>query len=420
MAANSIPPKKQLGPQPWLTSSATQKVLDALQAKGATVRFVGGCVRNALLAEPVNDIDIATPDEPENVIALLEDAGVKAIPTGIEHGTITAVWENETFEITTLRKDVETDGRRASVAFTTEWEEDAKRRDFTINAIYADAGGALFDPVGGLDDLAVRQVRFIGEPEERIKEDYLRILRFFRIHAWYGEGDLYEEGLSAVSGLKAGLSQLSAERVQVEILKLLGAASPLPVLRKMAAVGVLPIILPEAKQFDRFERLADIEGNQLFVSDPLRRLGALVDLDEEESLALAGRIRLSNVDKKRLVEMQTVDAKIVSYLSIRELRKLLYRLGNTTFSDLMMLRWAEDQKASNGVQWRAMLAMADSWVRPEFPLEGREVMAAGVPEGPEVGRVMQEVEEWWIDSDFTDDRFSIIERLKAVVQATIL
>lgn len=407
-----------IGAQIWLKDAETQKVMAALN-EGATARFVGGCVRNALLGEEVGDVDIATTDAPQASQAKLEAAGFKVVPIGADHGTVMAVGAERTYEVTTLRVDVETDGRHADVAFTGDWEADAQRRDFTLNALYADADGTVHDPLGGYGDLKARRVRFIGDAAARIAEDYLRILRFFRIHAAYGAGELDGEGLAACAAAKEGLARLSAERVQAELMKLLGADASPHVLRAMAASGILTLVLPEAARLDRLERVVDIESTQLFTSDPVLRLGALLDGGEEAVRAAARRLKLSNAVTDRLVRLHTDTTKIVCYLSMREVRRALYLLGIELFKDRVMLGWAEDGKAHNAFQWRALLAMADSWERPELPLTGSMIKAAGVPEGPEVGRVRAEVEEWWIDADFTEDEFSIIERLKAVVQATV-
>ncbi|MGK2740423.1 CCA tRNA nucleotidyltransferase [Tepidicaulis sp. LMO-SS28] len=401
----------------WIKDARTQKVMQALGPGKA--RFVGGCVRNALLGEEVGDVDIATSLPPEEAMALLEKAGLHVIPTGIDHGTVTAVEDGKPFEITTLRVDVATDGRRAEVAFTEDWVEDAKRRDFTMNALYADLDGTVHDPLGGREDLQARRVRFIGDATARIREDYLRILRFFRFHAQYGKGDPDADGLRACAAEKEGLKQLSGERVRMELLKILGADGAPAAIRQMAASGILSEVLPEATHTDRFEQVVRIETDQLFTSDPIMRLGALVDLDEDGVRVMAARLRLSNKERDRLIRMKTDQTKIVSYLSIREVRRALYWMGIELFKDRVMLGWAADKKLANSVQWRALLAMADSWERPKLPLTGQMVHAAGVPDGPEVGRVMREVEEWWVDSDFIEDEFSIIERLKAVVQATV-
>jgi poly(A) polymerase len=394
----------------WMTAPETRAVLAAL----GEARFVGGAVRNALMGQPVDDVDIATPLAPDEVIRRLKAAGLGAVPTGIEHGTITAISSGKPFEVTTLRRDVSTDGRRATVAFTADWKQDAARRDFTLNALYATAGGELFDYFGGLDDLKAGRIRFIGDAVARIREDYLRTLRLFRFHAWYGKGEIDAGALRASAAEKAGLAKLSGERVQKEMLRLLAAGDPIAVLRAMAASGILSEILPGPLNIARLERLVAIDGNNFFAADPLLRLAALLESGAD---VVATRWRLSNADRDRLTDLVAAKEKIVSYLSIREVRKSLYRLGPQRFRDRALLRWAEDSKASNGIQWRALLALADAWQRPVFPLTGREVMNAGVPEGPLVGRILAEVEDWWIDSDFLDDEFSLAERLKAVVQA---
>jgi poly(A) polymerase len=279
----------------------------------------------------------------------------------------------------------------------------------------------VFDPLGqGLDDLRAGRVRFIGDAGQRIREDFLRILRFFRIHAYYGAGALDEAGLRACAQHVAGLERLSGERVQKEMLKLLAAEVPSAALRAMAAAGVLGAVLPGQLNFARFEQMAAIERDSFLPGEGVLRLAALLNAGSRQAQWVAERWRLSNKDADRLTAMTDANPpKIVSYLSIREVRRTLYRIGKDRFVDLCRLRWAEDKKPSNQMQWRALIAMADGWARPKLPLSGAQIVQAGVPPGPEVGRVMAEVEEWWIDADFTDDEFSLIERLKAIVQATV-
>jgi poly(A) polymerase len=400
--------------QDWMRAPGTRAVMEAL----GDARFVGGVVRNALVGRPVSDVDIATPLTPDEVTKKLEAAKLRAIPTGLEHGTITAIANGKPYEVTTLRRDVSTDGRRAVVAFTTDWKEDSQRRDFTLNALYANAEGEVFDYNNGIADLQAGRVRFIGDAVTRIREDYLRILRLFRFHAWYGKGEIDTDALRASAAEKAGLTKLSGERIQKEMLKLLEAGNPAAMLRAMAASGILPEILPGNSQIARLERLVAIDANNFFTPDPLLRLAAMLPDDIKAASTVADRWKLSNAHRERLEDLAGGREKVVSYLSIREVRKLLYRIGVARFKDRVMLRWAEDQKASNAIQWRAMLAMADAWVCPVFPLDGGNVMAAGVPQGPLIGKILGEVEEWWIDSDFIEDEFSLAERLKAVVQAT--
>ena len=358
--------EKELARAAWLNEADAKAVMEALAAKGGTARFVGGCVRNALMGETVRDIDIATTETPESAKALLEAKGIKVVPTGIDHGTITAVTPTRHFEITTLRVDVATDGRRADVAFTGDWLADAQRRDFTMNALYCDADGTVHDPLGGREDLKARRVRFIGDPHERIREDYLRILRFFRFHAFYGKGEPEAAGLRACAEEREGLRQLSGERVRDELLKIASADEAGAAYRQMAAAGILAIVLPEASRLDRFEKLVEIESQQLFrEADPMLRLGAMLDLDEAGVAALAQRLRLSNKDRDRLAGMLTDTTKIVCYLSMREVRRALYWLGRQLFKDRVSLGWADDRRGHNAFQWRAMLAMADSWEKPE-------------------------------------------------------
>ena len=397
-----------------MSSAETGRLLAALKGD---VRFVGGCVRNALLGVAVDDIDVATPLLPNEVMARLSTDGIRVIATGIAHGTVTAVVGAQHYEITTLRRDDSTDGRHAQVSFSTDWALDAARRDFTMNALYADAAGTIYDYHEGLADLKAGRIRFIGEPRARIREDYLRILRLFRFYAHYGRSELERSALDAVMLEREGLERLSGERIAKEMFRLLDAPDPLPALRLMGACQILALILPGPLNFARAERLVASDSDCFFVPDPVLRLAALLDGEAPRAEALAQRWRLSSDVKARLEDLAGGREKIVSYLSIREMRKLLYRLGKARFVDRVRLRWAEDGKPSNQVAWRALLEMARSWERPVFPLSGRDVMAAGIPEGPRIGKVLAEVEEWWIDADFIEDPFSLAERLKAVAQA---
>ncbi|MFO1013855.1 MAG: CCA tRNA nucleotidyltransferase [Caulobacteraceae bacterium] len=406
-----------LPPKPWMTEPKVSVVIAALRAAGGEARFVGGCVRDALLRFPVNDIDLATTLTPDAVVAALAKAKIRAVPTGLDHGVVTAIVDGVPFEVASLRRDVETDGRRAVVAFTTDWAEDAQRRDFRLNALYADPDGTLHDPTGGgLADARAGRVVFVGDAETRIREDTLRILRFFRFQAWFGRGEPDAEALAACARLKDSLATLPAERISKEFLKLLAAEDPRAVIRLMAAIGVLGLILPKTQGLEVFDRLVGIQTEQLFEEDAGIRLAALLPPDPAAAKALARTLRLSNDLRDRLVAALGDGPVITSYLSPREARRAIYQLGHAAFRDRVKLGWARAERTATTPQWRALLALADSWSAPPFPISGEEVVQAGVPVGPMVGRVLKEVEAWWIDHDFIDDKFSAIERLKAVAQ----
>ncbi len=410
----------------WIAEPDVVKVMQALLAgAGVEARYVGGAVRDTVRGAKQYgvrvDVDIATNATPEKVIELLSVAGLKSVPTGLEHGTVTAVSNHRPVEITTLRRDVATDGRRAEVAYTSDWGADAARRDFTMNAIYADVDGTLFDPLGGVADAKTGLVRFVGDPDARIQEDYLRILRFFRFHAWCGKGEIDRDGLQACARHIAGLAQLSPERIAKELLKLISAGNPMPAVRQMAATGVLSAVLPEAQNMERLNAMIEIDAMTFFEADPILRLGALLPDDGEIAAQVAARLRLSNAQRDRLVATLSATLRVFCYMSVREMRRTAYRLTPKVMRDVAMLRWAGDVKRNhNAVQWRALLPMIDSWKPPKLPLDGHHVKLAGVPDGPHIGEVLREVEEWWIDSDFTTDEYALIERMKAVVQATIL
>lgn len=408
-----------IGVRPWMSDAATQAVMNALEAAGGAgcARFVGGCVRNTLLNRPVDDIDIATSLLPDETIKAIEAAGLRAIPTGIEHGTVTAISNSRPFEITTLRHDVETDGRHAVVAFTDDWAQDAARRDFRLNALYADAAGAIFDPTGeGVADAKAGRIVFVGDPATRIEEDYLRILRFFRFFAWYGRGEADAAALAACGAARDMLTRCSAERIAKELLKLLAADDPRGAVRLLVASGVLGVILPEAGDLSRFEGLVEVETEQLFTCDPDLRLAALVAGDEAALGAMADRLRLSNAQRGRLQAAAGEEPRIVSWMSPREARRAVYALGQNAFADRIKLAWAAADRSAVTPQWRGLLALAETWTPPPFPISGDEILSAGVPKGPLVGQVRREVETWWVDQDFLEDKFSAIERLKAVAQ----
>ncbi len=408
---------QSIGEKPWMKPAAP--VMKALEAVGGAgcARFVGGAVRNALLGAPVDDVDIACTLTPDEATKALQGAGIKVAPTGVEHGTVTAIVNGEPFEVTTLRRDVETDGRRAVVAFTQDWGEDAQRRDFTMNAVYADRLGNLTDPTGtGVADAQAGRLVFVGEAATRIAEDSLRILRYFRFLAWYGKGEPDAAALAACEAGRELMGNLAAERVAKELLKLVGAYDPRPAMALMAQTGVLTQLLPSATDLASFNQLVEVETEQLFTCDPLLRLATLLPDNEVGVGKAAEALRLSNDQRDRLVAAMGKTPRITSWMSPRESRRAVYRIGVQAFSDRIKLAWSHSERSAATHQWRGLLALAESWTPPPFPLTGEDVLKSGVPKGPMVGQVLREVEDWWIDHDFIDDKFSAIEKLKAVAQ----
>ena len=407
----------RIDPQAWMTAPETVAVLEALGAGGAVARFVGGCVRDAILGWPVTDIDIATPETPDAVIALLEKAAIRAVPTGIAHGTVTAVVAGAHFEITTLRRDVETFGRHARVAFTDDWAVDAQRRDFTINAMFGDADGTLYDPTGGLDDLHAGRVRCVGDPERRIREDVLRLLRFFRIYAHYGRPPPDQAALAACRAMAGELGTLSAERVWSELRRLLLAPAPAAVFELMDANAILPEVLPEAGRRSRLAALSEIEAEQGTAADAVRRLAALCVTDKAGADAIARRLRMSNAERDRFAALAAPELVAAPGIDATAGRGLLYRLGAQTVRDLALLGWAGEaagDRAADVAGWKALLEAAASWTPVNFPLSGKDVLALGVARGPAIGRLIAAVEEWWIAGDMRAGREACLRRLKEI------
>ncbi|MDP3368565.1 MAG: CCA tRNA nucleotidyltransferase [Brevundimonas sp.] len=394
--------------QPWLTAPATRAVMAALEAAGGPgcARFVGGCVRNALIGAPVADVDIATTLKPEETERAIRAAGLKAVPTGMAHGTVTAVAQHQPFEITTLRRDVSTDGRNATVAFTDDWAEDAARRDFRLNALYADREGRVFDPTGeGVADAAAGRIVFVGEPETRIREDYLRILRFFRFFAWYGRGEFDGNSLDACAALAPGMDRLSAERVSKELMTLLAAPDPRVAMAAMVRAGVLARILPEATPGSLFEAVVDLSP------DPVIRLMTLFPPDERLVREASTRLRLPNSTRNRLAAAALAAPTVSLAMNDAEVRAAVYRRGGRAVADAVFRRWAEQPAEAEGAA--RLLTLADGWRAPPMPVGGRELARLGIEPGPETGRLLKAFEESWIADDFPSEGHS--ERLAALV-----
>jgi len=378
---------KTLPESAWRRRNGMPHLLGVLGAGQGETRFVGGCVRDTLLQIPVNDVDLATRLAPTEVVRRLEEAGIKAVPTGLAHGTITAVLAGRPVEVTTLRRDVSTDGRRATIAYTHDWKEDAARRDFTINALSADPlSGEIFDYFGGLADLDARHIRFIGEARVRIAEDHLRILRFFRFHARFGAGQPDQQGLAACAERANDLMALSRERIADELLKLLGLPDPEPTIRLMLEHSILAPVLPEIEGAERLKRLIEAERKAGVEPDPIRRLAALLPCDPVLAASVAARLRLSKRASARLVSAAEVALDEPFYLA--------YRIGAAQAVDRFLLH-------SPAVpDLKALIA----WKRPLLPVRGGDLIGMGLKAGPAVARVLRIVEEEWARSGFAEDR----------------
>ncbi|MEW9614515.1 CCA tRNA nucleotidyltransferase [Shinella sp. S4-D37] len=408
----------------WFADPALVRVLALLNGEGGEARVAGGAVRNSLMGLPVADIDIATTLRPEEVVERAKAAGIKAVPTGIEHGTVTLVLDGKPFEVTTLRRDVATDGRHAEVAFGTDWRMDAERRDLTINALYATGDGTVVDLVNGLPDIESRTVRFIGDAAMRIAEDHLRILRFFRFFALYGSGRPDAEGLKACARAKDTLARLSAERVWSETKKLLAAPDPGRALLWMRQAGVLTQILPETEKWgiDAIPGLVDAERAFGWTPDALLRLAAMVPPDRARLKALAERLRLSKAEAA-VLDHWAAAPEIAPKLAETTFDRLLYLNGPQGLTIRLKLALAAARARGLGDPealafaglCQRLIARAGKWKKPTFPLNGADVLAAGVPAGPKVGAVLGTIEEEWVAGNFRNDRTTLLARLEGLV-----
>jgi poly(A) polymerase len=390
----------------WLRQEPLARLLAALDRDGEEARVVGGAVRNALIGAPVGEIDLATTALPDEVARRAEAAGFRVVPTGIEHGTVTVVADGRSYEVTTLRKDIETFGRHAKVAFGRDWKADAERRDFTINALSASADGAVHDYVGGLADLRARRVRFIGDAGQRIAEDYLRILRFFRFHAAYGDGAPDADGLHACIAGRAGLGQLSRERVRMELLKLLVARHAVPTLAVMTETGLLITVLGGVPDLAGFANMIKLETALQKEPDAVRRLGALALRITEDAVRLWQRLRLANAEHDRLAYMAK-DWWRVAPGNERTARALLYRLGLERFTDRVMLAWSRSPAGAADRAWHSMATLPARWTAPTFPLKAEDFVRRGIAKGPALGAALRTAEEDWIAANFPGDATAV-------------
>jgi len=400
---------------PWLKSGPAARVLELLNSDGEEARVVGGSVRNALLNIPIGDIDIATTALPEEVMRRAKSAGIKGVPTGIEHGTVTLVIDTHPLEVTTLREDTETFGRKAKVAFGRDWVRDAERRDFTINGLSVDAEGRLHDHVGGLDDIAARRVRFIGDPNQRISEDYLRILRFFRIHAAYGAGEPDRAGYLACISARAGLAALSSERVRAEMLKLMVADGAAASIAAMVDGGLLLPIFGGVAYTGPLRAMISAERALGLAPDPIRRLGALAVAVTEDARRVSTRLRLANAEAKALDSMGHRWWRLAG-MDEATARRRLYRLGEDRYRDRLLLAWARSGGEADASPWQKLATLPQRWSAPKFPLKAADFISRGVAHGPQLGQVLGLAEDAWLAADFPLDE----PALKAIADQTVI
>lgn len=410
MSAPVPPVRLTITPQPWMTRPESRALLTVLARDGGQARFVGGCVRDALAGRAVKDVDLATPLLPEEVQRRCEAAGFKVIPTGLAHGTVTAIVNHRPYEITTLRRDLETDGRHAVVAFTDDWQADAARRDLTMNALFCDGEGRVTDFFGGVADLRAGRVRFVGEARRRIEEDYLRLLRFFRFQAHFGKGEPDLEGLRAAVELAPQLERISAERKRDELLKLLAAPDPLPVLRLMQKHGVLAHVVPGMRGLNTVAALLRLSPS----SDALLRLAAILPRGKGRAAWAAGKLRLSNEDRDRLTLLLEPPSDPSALLDPAALRRALYTHGPAAVVDLARLAVAEKTLALADLA--AVQAAAAAWVPRSLPVKGQDLLDLGLKPGRQVGAVLRELERWWVEEAFRPGRDALLTRAKELAR----
>ncbi|MEC8086637.1 MAG: CCA tRNA nucleotidyltransferase [Pseudomonadota bacterium] len=411
----------KLSPPTWMLEPDTERIFGALNEAGHTIRFVGGCIRDTIAGHTVSDIDLATDALPERVSGVLSAAEIRVVPTGIDHGTVTALVGERAFEITTLRKDVATNGRRAQVEFTDDWYEDAARRDFTFNALSADRDGRVYDYFNGLEDLNAGKVRFIGDALERVKEDYLRILRFFRFHAYFAKSGPDPESFAACRSAVTHVETLSGERIWNELSRTLVAPNPVFICQLMEEIGLLGLLLPVERVVPRVEALSTLEKMLSLEPDPIRRLTALIAPNRSQTLNIAARLKFSRADTRRLENLICNRGVWDIKINGLSLRRALYSSSSDQVCDFILLSWADEiSSGTEGMRrsqkaWRDVWEIASAWTSPEFPLDGRDIVEIGIKEGPMVGEILSEMEEWWVGQSFQPDRKACLTKLKRLV-----
>ena len=401
----------------FLQDKICKKILSLLNKKEDSTRFVGGCVRDSIIGIETNDVDIATKLEPYEVINILNSASIKVIPTGIDHGTVSVFSKNFNFEITTLRSDISSDGRHAEVIFSDSWEKDSSRRDFTINSIYLKQNGDIYDPYNGIQHLKERKVVFIGDPNERINEDYLRILRFFRFNAFYGNDNLRlsNNSIRACAKNKSKIKKLSSERIHNEFFKILNSTNPYFVINIMKKIGILDILFEKKVETKFFKKLLSIEKKNSMTSDQTLRFISLVFNTKKNYLFDLRMFNFSKKDKKKLLLLTNQEFKIDNKMKNNDIKRILYSIDKKLFIDLAVLSWVLSANKTQNKDWKSIISQISKLNSPIFPLKAADLLSFGLKEGPIIGEIFSQIEKEWIDSNFALNKKELLQKSKAII-----
>jgi poly(A) polymerase len=401
----------------FLKDKTCKKILSLLNKKDDTTRFVGGCVRDSLIGVETNDIDIATKLEPSEVMNILTSASIKVIPTGIDHGTVSVFSKNFNFEITTLRSDIETDGRHAEVTFSNSWEKDASRRDFTINSIYLKQNGDIYDPHNGIQHLKQKKILFIGDPDERINEDYLRILRFFRFNAFYGNDNLKlsNNSVKACAENKNKIKKLSSERIHNEFFKILNSTNPYFIINIMKKIGILEILFEKKVETKFFKKLLSIENKNSLKIDQFLKFVSLAPNANKNHLSELKMFNFSKKDKKKLLLLTNQELKIHNKLEKNDIESILYSIDKQSLVGLAILSWALSANKIIDKEWISILDQIRNLKVPIFPLKAKDLLNFGLKEGPIIGEIFSEIEQDWIDSNFELNKEDLLLKSKMLI-----
>ena len=401
----------------FLKDKLCMKIFSLLNEKEDTARFVGGCVRDSIIGLKTNDIDIATKLNPEDVVKILGSESIKVVPTGIDHGTVSVFSKDFNFEITTLRSDISTDGRHAEVIFSDSWEEDSLRRDFTINSIYLKQNGELYDPHNGIQNLKDKKIIFIGNPDERINEDYLRILRFFRFNAFYGNNNLKlsSDSIKACIKNKNKIKKLSSERVQNEFFKILNSSDPYFIVSIMRKIEILDLLFEHKVETKIFKKLLLIEKENSFSKNHILRFASLALKNKKINANNLQMFNFSKKERKELCLLTNQEFEIHNKLNKSDIKKILYSIDRKTLKDMAKLSWALSNNRVTNKNWKNVLSQIDKVEIPIFPLKAKDILDYGLEEGPIIGEILKKVEQDWIDSNFEHNKEDLLFKLKAII-----